>query len=112
MSKPRKHGKKWQVRWFDENGKRRSEVYADYKDAEYALKRHLADVADIRRGFRIAPPRDRSFKELVTKWVEVRVPLKRSQKDDLSILRAHLTPAFGNFSLKQITSERIAEFSA
>ena len=64
MGKPRKHGKKWQIRWYDENGRRRSEVYAEYKDAEYALKRHYTEVEDIRRGFRVRPARDRGFIEM------------------------------------------------
>ena len=38
--------------------------------------------------------------------------LKRRPENDESILRAHLRPAFGEFTLRQITSERIAEFNA
>ena len=112
MSKPRKHGKKWRIRWYNENGKRQSEVYENYRDAEYALKRHQTEVEDIRRGFLLRPSRDRSFNELDKRWMATRGALKRNPNDDLSILRAHLRPAFGELTLRQITSERIADFSA
>ena len=112
MSKPIKHGKKWQVRWTDETGRRRSEVYANYKDAEYALNAHKAEVEDIRRGFKVRPPRDRSFEELCTKWMETRAQMKRNPQDDASIMRVHLTPTFGDLTLRMITAEKIAVFSA
>ena len=112
MSKPAKHGKKWQIRWYDETGKRQSEVHADFKDAEYALKLHQTEVEEIRRGFRVRPPKDRTFKELCAKWMEVRASRKRNPAFDECIIRVHLIPAFGVLSLRQITAERIAEFSA
>lgn len=31
--RPVRHGDKWRIRWFDETGKRRSEVFADWSDA-------------------------------------------------------------------------------
>ncbi len=112
MSKPIKHGKKWQVRWFDENGKRRSEVYVSYRDAEFALKAHQTEVEEIRRGFKLRPSKDRSFDELCVKWMQVRAVHKRKPQDDESIIRVHLKPYFSGLCLRQITSERIAEFSA
>jgi integrase len=112
MSKPTKHGKKWQVRWFDEDGRRCCEVYTDYKDAEFALKSHQTEVEEIRRGFRVRPPKDRDFEELAKKWMEVRASRKRWPKDDESVIRAHLRPAFGTLTLRQITAERISEFSS
>jgi hypothetical protein len=33
MAKPIRHRGKWRIRWIDADGKRRSEVYADYNDA-------------------------------------------------------------------------------
>lgn len=112
MSKPIKRGKKWQIRWTDENGKRRGESYSDLKDAMFALKAHETEIEEIRRGFRLRPPRDRSFVELCDRWVEVRAAQKRKPQDDESIIRVHLKPAFENLTLRQIKAERIAEFSA
>jgi integrase len=112
MSKPTKHGKKWQIRWIDENGKRRSEVYADLKDAEFALMMRKTEVEKYKRGLMLRPPLDRPFKQLTDKWLEVRTSQKRSPKDDRSIIKVHLMPAFGEMTLRQITSQRIAEFSA
>jgi integrase len=107
-----RHGKKWRIRWFDENGERRSEVYADYKDAEFALKTHWAEAEEIRRGFKVRPPKDRTFEELSRKWMEVRASRKRKPEDDESIIRVHFKPVFGALTLRQITAEKIAEFSA
>ncbi len=39
MAKPIKHRGKWRIRWKDSNGKRRSEVFADYNDAKRAASR-------------------------------------------------------------------------
>jgi hypothetical protein len=35
MAKPVKHHGKWRARWIDENGKRQSEVFDDFKTAAY-----------------------------------------------------------------------------
>jgi integrase len=107
-----KHGKKWRIRWFDENGKRQSQVYDDYKDAEFALKAHQTEVEEIRRGFKVRPPKDRTFEELAKKWMVTRAAVKRAPKHDESLLRVHLSPTFGELTLKQITAEKIAVFSA
>ena len=45
MAKPTKHRDKWRIRWTDHAGKRQSEVYVRYKDAEQALRRHQIEVA-------------------------------------------------------------------
>jgi integrase len=112
MSRPHKHGKKWQVRWFDEHGKRLSAVFDSFKDAEFALKRLHAEVEDIRRGFAVRPPTPHAFPELAERWMTLRGNLKRRPKDDRAILTTHLLPAFGQLTLQRITSERIAELSA
>jgi len=112
MGKPIKRGIKWQIRWTDENGKRRGESYTDFKDAMFALRSHETQTEEIRRGFRVRPPKDRSFKDLCDRWMSVRATMKRQPEKDLSIIRTHLKPAFGELTLRQITTERVAEFSA
>ena len=56
MGKPVKHRDKWRIRWFDENGKRRSEDYDEYKNAQYKLSQPQAAVEEIRRGLRSPDP--------------------------------------------------------
>ena len=52
MAKPTKHGGNWRIRWTDANGKRRTEVYTERRDAKLALSKHVADVEETRRGIR------------------------------------------------------------
>jgi integrase len=46
----------------------------------------------------------------MTYWETHVLPTERSRKDDMSILRAHLRPAFGPLLLRQITTERADAF--
>lgn len=97
---------------MDEIGRRRSEVYDDYKDAEYALLARKMEVEQIRRGLRVRPPESRTFDELANGWLETRTPKKRTRKDDESITRVHLLPAFSELKISDVTAERIAVFQA
>src|SRR5687767_13864849 len=54
--KPQKRRHGWRIRWVDERGKRHSETYVDYDDAEFKLKEHLVEVEQVRRGLRGAAP--------------------------------------------------------
>jgi integrase len=112
QSKPAKRGKRWQIRWIDENGKRRSQTWDNYEDAEHALATHKLQVMEVRRGLRVRPPKGRSFEELCQRWLEVRTTRKRTRKDDTSIIGVHLRPTFGRLDIAQITSEHIDLFSA
>ena len=56
MGKPVKHRNKWRIRWFDENGKRKSEDYDLHRDALQKLREHQAVVGEIRRGLRSPDP--------------------------------------------------------
>lgn len=112
QSKPTKHGKRWQIRWIDETGRRRSETWGNYEDAEHALVAHKFHVMEVRRGLRVRPPKSHCFEELCRQWLKVRTVKKRTPKDDISIIGVHLRPAFGHLDIDQITSERIDVFSA
>lgn len=112
MAKPTKHYDKWRIRWTDENGQRHSEVFDDFKTASYELKKHEAEVEEIKQGLRAPAPVNKTFGEICDYWIEKRLPGKRSQKDDESIIRAHLRPAFGHLKLKEVTVERVDQFSA
>jgi integrase len=101
---------RWRIRWHDHAGKRRSKLYTSFDAAQRALRAHQATTDEIRHGLRPKPPEDHTFDELATYWETHVLPTKRSRKDDMSIVRAHLRPAFGPLLLRQITTERADAF--
>lgn len=103
MSSPVKHYDKWRIRWFDADGHRQSEVYIKHRDAELALQRHELEAEEIRRGLRPRPLQSRTFTELADYWLEHRAPKKASEKDDKSIIRKHLKPAFGPLLMSNLS---------
>lgn len=105
MAKPVKHRGKWRIRWFDENDRRQSEVYDDYRVAQAKLREHEVHADQVRQGNRPREARDKTFNELCDYWVENRAPLKRSGKDDESVIRKHLRPAFGPMRVRDIGVE-------
>jgi hypothetical protein len=105
VGKPIRHRGKWRIRWLDENGARRSEVYDDYKDAAFKLRQHQQEVEEIRRGLRAPIAPDKSFDELCDYWLNKRAALKRSRKDDESIIRRHLRPTFGGLRVREFSLE-------
>jgi integrase len=107
VAKPTKHGDKWRIRWLDEHGKRQSAVFDDYKRAQTELSRQQVEVEEIRRGVRNAAPPEKTFGDLCDYWIENRAPRKRSQKDDESIIRKHLRPAFGTMRVRDVGVEDV-----
>lgn len=112
MSKPTKHYEKWRIRWVDEHGKRLSEVFPDFKTASYQLKKYESEVEEIKQGLRAPAPYNKTFNEICDYWIEKRLPQKRSQKDDLSIIKTHLRPNFGHLKIKELTVEKVDQFIA
>lgn len=112
MGKPFRDKDKWRIRWTDENGKRQSENFESYTVALSECKKREAEVEDIKNGLRNPRPLDKTFDEIADYWVTNRLPQKRCQKDDLSILRAHLRPAFGGLKLKDIDIAQVDRFVA
>ena len=110
--KPRRMRGKWQIRWTDHTGKRRSEVYARYRDAERALREHQHHDDAVRAGTRPAPAVPRTLDELCSEWLEVRASTKRSRKTDESFIRAHLRPAFGKTLISEIGVREVARYAA
>jgi hypothetical protein len=107
VAKPTKHGDKWRIRWLDEHGKRRRAVFDDYKRAQTELSRRQVEVEEIRRGVRNPTPPEKTFGDLCDYWIENRAPRKRSQKDDESIIRRHLRPAFGTMRVRDVGVEDV-----
>ncbi len=110
MGKPVKQRKKWRIRWLDESGQRKSEVYEKRDDAKFALSRHEAHVEEKKRGLRELAPPKKTFDELCDYWLKNKAPQKRNQKDDESVIRAHLRPHFGGKLLSEIKGSDIDTF--
>jgi integrase len=105
VAKPIRHRGKWRIRWFDERGGRRSEVFDDYRIALTKLREHEVATEQVKRGLRSPEPIDKTFNDLADYWIEKRAPLKRSGEDDVSIIRKHLRPYFGKRKLRDIGTE-------
>lgn len=110
MAKPIRHRDKWRIRWIDEQGTRRSEVLGSFREAEERLRERKVEVDRIRRGLQLPSLQVRTFDELVRYWLSKRAIHKRSAKDDESITRRHLLPAFGTLTLTDITVERVDQY--
>jgi len=110
VGKPAKHRDKWRIRWLDEHGARQSAVFDDYRRAQTELSRLHFEVEEIKRGVRNAPPPPKTFGDLCDYWVEKRAPRKRSQKDDESIIRKHLRPAFGVMKVRDVGVEEVDSY--
>jgi hypothetical protein len=68
VGKPVKHRGRWRIRWFDQNGRRQSEVYDDYRDAAFKLGEHQQVTEQVKRGLRRRIPEARTFGELCDYW--------------------------------------------
>lgn len=112
MAKPTKQRGKWRIRWIDENGNRQSAVFPDYKTALEEQRRREAESTEVRLGLRPKRPVAHTFNELCDYWLEHRAPRKRSQKDDESIIRVHLRPAFSRLRLANIGVADVDTFVA
>ena len=64
MSKPTRHDGAWRIRYLDENGVRRSEVFADHIQAVFELRQRELEAEERRRGLRPGPPIEKTFDDL------------------------------------------------
>lgn len=110
MATPTKQRGKWRIRWIDHAGNRRSEVYADRKQAVLALKGHELDAGTIRAGLKDAPPPEKAVGDAVDYWEQHRAPHKRSASKDESIIRCHIRPSLGHLPLGDLTVEHLDRF--
>src|SRR5580658_5937090 len=107
--KPKKHGTKWRIRPYDENGLRISEVYDTYQDAVFALERHRVQAEEVKRGLRAPTPPMKTFNELCDEYLKFYSSEKRNWRNDRTTINLHLRPFFGCFKLHEI-SEHVAEY--
>lgn len=112
QSKPTEHYGKWRIRILDAHGKRRSEVFDTHADAMRRLRELHQEKDEIRRGLRAPVEHDKGFDALCVYWLENRAIHKRSFRDDVSILKVHLRPFFGDVLLRSIGVERIDAYRA
>jgi len=110
MSKPQKRSGKFRIRWYDHTGRRRSKTFETRRAADRALTKLRAEAQEIQTGIRPEPVPDRTFGDLCDYWIEHRASRKKSGKDDESIIRRHLRPAFGHLNLKNLTLDKVDRF--
>jgi hypothetical protein len=102
-ARPVRHRGKWRIRWLDHTGRRCSEVYECYEEADTALLRHKVEVAAIKSGRRAPIQRGKTHSELFDYWLSVRASRKRSGRDDRSIIERHLRPLLGGLPMGGLT---------
>jgi hypothetical protein len=73
-----------------------------------SFRQRQVEAEEVRRGIRNAPPPEKTLGDLCDYWFENSAPRKRSQKDDESIIRKHLRPAFGTMKLRDFGVEDLA----
>ncbi len=93
---------KWGIRWTDERGRRRKQLFERHADAAHALTVERARAEEVRRGTRQPTPASLTYDDLADHWIKLVVPGKRSGYHDESIIRAHLRPFFGRMQLAKI----------
>ncbi|MBX3217126.1 MAG: site-specific integrase [Labilithrix sp.] len=112
-ARPTKHGDRWRIRWLDHTGKRQSDVFDTYKQADQELRRHQAEVEEVKRGLRAPPaPEKKSVGDALDYWLDNRAPQKRSGGDDESIIKCHLRPSFGHLLLRELGVQHTDAFVA
>ena len=105
MATPVRHRGRWRIRWIDATGIRRSAVFDEYRVAQTELRRREVEADEVRRGQREPVAEDKTFNDLADYWEAKRAVRKRSRKDDVSMLRKHLRPAFGTMRLRDLGVE-------
>lgn len=109
-ARPTEFRGKWRIRWIDHEGKRQSDVFESYAEAERELQARQVGADEVRAGRRLPSPAHHTFGELCDYWQKHRAQSKRSEKDDLSIIQKDLRPAFGGQRLRDVTVEAVDKF--
>jgi integrase len=99
---PYRRGEKWRIAWTDADNERRFATFRTKAEATAEQARLKAEAAAIRSGATERPPDPHSFGELCDYWLVNRAARKRSEKDDRSIIEAHLRPCFGGVQLTRL----------
>lgn len=74
VAKPVLHYGKWRIRWTDSSGRRQSQVFSSFEDAEIALRRLELEQLEIKHGgIRPLPP--------LKSWYQPMLPFGQSNAD-------------------------------
>jgi integrase len=112
-SKPRRRGTRWQINWNDEIGNRHFRSFVTYEEAAQELVRRKGEVLSIKEGRAPRMVDVPTFADFIEeRYRPARTSQKRSPKDDESIFRVHLIPAFGTLPLTAITTARVEDFKS
>jgi hypothetical protein len=76
---------KWRIRWIDHEGKRQSDVFDVYAEAEKELRKRQVEAEEVRAGRELPSPTDHTFGELRDYWEARRVPSSRTRPSARSV---------------------------
>lgn len=102
----------YRIRFINAEGKRESKTFQTRDEAVRAVGTLKQGAYEVKAGLRPAPPPPKTFDELSAYWLDTRAVAKRSRADDVSILRAHLTPTFSGMLIADIGVEHVDRFAA
>ncbi len=99
----------WLARWRDPGGAQRKKSFRRRVDAERFLNDLMAEMA---RGSYVDPAAGRvSFRSVAARWSSSQMHLKASTADRYaSIVRHHLIPKWGGWSVNRMATRDIAEW--
>lgn len=102
MASITKSGKKFRLRWTDDQGKPMSKTLDRREDAEFHARRIEAEKLGRKLGhYAVAIP-EMPFSMLCEEWLKTRAPQKRSAHHDKSIISFHLLPHFQSIAIAKI----------
>ncbi len=99
----------WLARWRDPGGAQRKKSFRRRVDAERFLNDLMAEMA---RGSYVDPAAGKvSFRSVAARWSSLQMHLKASTSDRYaSIVRHHLIPKWGGWSVNRMVTRDIAEW--
>ncbi len=99
----------WLARWRDPGGAQRKKSFRRKVDAERFLNDLMAEMA---RGSYVDPVAGKvSFRSMAARWASSQMHLKASTSDRYaSIVRHHLIPKWGGWSVNRMATRDIAEW--
>ncbi len=98
---------KFQIRWIDHAGRRRSESYNTKSQAESARAKRKTETDNVRSGRTLPHSRD-TVSTVAAEWLKSRPP--RRKLDNTVHLKRHILPFMGETTLAQVTAELLEKF--
>ena len=111
MATIKKRAGNYRVRWYDHTGVRRSATFVRERDARVFTREKERERDRIRAGIEAAPLERHTLNDVIEYLEEHRFPDLRSAATYRSIIRKHLNPALGEFSLADISKATVDHFS-